>query len=327
MGDFSSNSRKATIFGGTGFLGRYIVQRLVRQGWIVDVITRNPNQGLFLKPLGLIGQINLIEGNFLNHKNLRGLLKGSDVIINCVGALHESANQNFKLLHIETPEKLAKYASDLGVGKFIHLSSIGADERSDSYYAKTKGLGERRIHESFPGAIILRSSVVFGAEDKFFNLFSSIASISPVIPIVRGQTLFQPVYVDDIACAVESLLHNACLTSKKGIIYELGGTEILSFRDLILKVLLQIKRKRIILDIPIWVANIMCPLVYMANKITLNTVPLLITRDNIKQLEKNNIVTESMPGFKELGVSPRAMDSILPNYLNRYRPKGQFSDL
>ena len=326
MGDFSSNSRKATIFGGTGFLGRYIVQRLVRQGWIVDVITRNPNQGLFLKPLGLIGQINLIEGNFLNHEHLRGLLKGSDVIINCVGALHESANQNFKILHIETPAKLAKYASELGVDKFIHLSSIGADERSESYYAKTKGLGERRIHESFPEAIILRSSVVFGAEDKFFNLFSSIASISPVIPIVRGQTLFQPVYVDDIACAVESLLQDTSSTNK-GIIYELGGTEILSFRDLILKMLFLIKRKRIISEIPFWVADIMCPLVYMANKITLNTIPLLITRDSIKQLETDNIVAENMPGFKELGVSPRVMDSILPNYLNRYRPKGQFSDL
>ena len=137
MGDFSSKSRKATIFGGTGFLGRYIVQRLARQGWIVDIITRNPHQGLFLKPLGFVGQINLVEGDFLNHKYLRGLLQGSDVIINCVGVLHESTNQKFKMLHCEIPAKLAKYASELEVREFIHISSIGANEGSESYYAKT----------------------------------------------------------------------------------------------------------------------------------------------------------------------------------------------
>ncbi len=327
MDDFSKNSPKVTVFGGSGFLGRYIVQRLSRQGWMVNVITRNPHEGLFLKTLGHIGQINLIKGNFLNSKPLKEVLKGSNAVVNCVGILNETSNQKFKILHSEVPAKLAEYASDMDVGKFIHISSIGADKNSDSHYARTKGLGEERICEAFPKAIILRSSVMFGAEDKFFNLFSSIASLSPVLPVVGGTTLFQPVYVDDIAHAVEKLLQGCELNKKKGLIFELGGPEILNFRDLMSKMLFSIQRRRMLLDIPFWMANFICPIVYMANKVSLNTVPLLITKDQIRQLKKNNIVSEDIPGFQDLDISPRVLDNILPAYLGRYRPKGQFTDL
>lgn len=326
MGDFSNNSPKATIFGGTGFLGRYIVQRLARQGWIIDVITRNPSEGLFLKTLGYIGQINLVQGDFDNFENLKRVLKQSNALVNCVGILNESANQKFKILHCDVPAKLAQYASDLGVDNFINISSIGADKSSSSNYAKSKGLGEIKIREAFPRAIILRSSVIFGAEDQFFNLFSSIASLSPVIPVVGGKTLFQPVYVDDIAFAVEKILTDEKLIHKTGVIYELGGSEVFSFRDLIQKMLFVIKRRRFVLEIPFWIANIMCPLVYIANKASFNTVPLLITKDQIKQLKKNNITSSEMLGFEDLGILPRVMDAILPTYLNRYRPKGQFYD-
>ena len=327
MGDFSNNSKKVTVFGGTGFLGRYIVQRLARQGWMINVVTRNPSEALFLKTAGYIGQINLFQGDFTNFENLKSILKDSNVLINCVGILNESAKQKFKFLHSYVPAKLAHYATELGIDKFINISSIGADESSNSEYAKTKGLGEKKIRQAFPDAIILRSSVIFGAEDKFFNLFSSIATFSPIIPVVGGKTLFQPVYVDDIAFAVEKILTDPKLTYKNGVTYELGGPEVFCFRDLMKKMLSIIKRRRFILEIPFWIANIMCPLVYMANKLSFNTIPLLITKDQIKQLKKNNIVSEKALGFKDLEIFPRVIDAILPTYLNRYRPKGQFCDL
>ena len=327
MGDFSNNSKKVTVFGGTGFLGRYIVQRLARQGWMINVVTRNPSEALFLKTAGYIGQINLVQGDFINFENLKSILKDSNVLINCVGILNESANQKFKFLHSDAPAKLAHYATELGIDKFINISSIGADESSNSEYAKTKGLGEIRIRQAFPDAIILRSSVIFGAEDKFFNLFSSIATLSPVIPVVGGKTLFQPVYVDDIAFAIEKILMDPKLTHKNGVTYELGGPEVFCFRDLMQKMLSTIKRRRFILEIPFWIANIMCPLVYVANKLSINTIPLLITTDQIKQLKKNNIVSEKELGFGDLEIFPRVIDAILPTYLNRYRPKGQFCDL
>ena len=327
MGDFSNNSKRVTVFGGTGFLGRYIVQRLARQGWMINVVTRNPNEALFLKTAGHIGQVNLVKGDFLNFENLKSTVMSSDVLINCVGILNESANQKFKFLHSDAPAKLAHYATELGIKQFINISSIGADESSNSEYAKTKGLGEIRIRKAFPEAIILRSSVIFGAEDKFFNLFSSIATLSPVIPVVGGKTLFQPVYVDDIAFAVEKILTDPKLTYKNGVTYELGGPEVFCFRDLMKKMLSTIKRRRFILEIPFWIANIMCPLVYVANKLSFNTIPLLITKDQIKQLKKNNIVSEKALGFGDLGIFPRVIDAILPTYLSRHRPKGQFCDL
>ena len=327
MGDFSNNSKRVTVFGGTGFLGRYIVQRLARQGWMINVVTRNPNEALFLKTAGHIGQVNLVKGDFLNFENLKSTVMSSDALINCVGILNESANQKFKFLHSDAPAKLAHYATELGIKQFINISSIGADESSNSEYAKTKGLGEIRIRQAFPEAIILRSSVIFGAEDKFFNLFSSMATLSPVIPVVGGKTLFQPVYVDDIALAVEKILTDPKLLYKNGLTYELGGPEVFSFRDLMQKMLATIKRRRYILEIPFWIANIMCPFVYVANKLSFNTIPLLITKDQIKQLKKNNIVSEKALGFGDLGIFPRVIDAILPTYLSRHRPKGQFCDL
>ena len=327
MGDFSNNSKKVTVFGGTGFLGRYIVQRLARQGWMINVVSRKPSEALFLKTAGYVGQINLVQGDFINLEKLKSILKDSNVLINCVGILNESADQKFKFLHSDAPAKLAHYAAEIGIDKFINISSVGADESSNSDYAKTKGLGEIKIRQAFPEAIIIRSSVIFGAEDRFFNLFSSIATLSPVIPVVGGKTLFQPVYVDDIAFAVEKILIDPKLTNKNGVTYELGGPEVFCFTDLMQKMLSVIKRKRLILEIPFWIANIMSPLVYVANKLSFNTIPLLITKDQIKQLKKNNTVSEKELGFGDLEIFPRVIDAILPTYLNRYRPKGQFFDL
>ena len=328
MSNYSFKSPIITIFGGTGFLGRYIVNRLAKSGYIINVVTRFPNEAIFLKTSGDVGQISFVEGSFSNLSKLTFLLSSSEIVINCVGILNEEKNRKFRQIHSDAPEKLAILAKDKGVKKFIHISSIGADQKSDSNYAKSKGIGETKIINAFPDAIILRPSIVFGPEDQFFNLFSQISCISPILPIVGGDTKFQPVYVDDIAKLVEKIIKIEKSTSEKNnSIYELGGPDIMSFHSLMLKMLSFIYRKRLIVNLPFWFAKFMCPMIFILHKLSLNKIPLLITADSIKQLKNDNIVSKKFLGFEDFGIKPKSMDLILPSYLKHYRPRGNFSDL
>ena len=328
MTNFSFKSPNVTIFGGTGFLGRYIVNRLSKLGYIINIVTRTPNEAIYLKTSGNVGQVKLTEGSFSNLNNFTSLFKTSDIIINCVGILNEEGDQTFKKLHSDIPEKLAILAKKSGVKKFIHISSIGANPNSDSKYSKSKGIAEEKILKAFPEAIIFRPSIVFGSEDQFFNLFSQISCISPILPIVGGKTKFQPVYVDDIAKMVVGVLQNdAPNTKKNNRIYELGGPEIISFRSLMVKMLSVIYRKKLIINLPFWLAKAMCPLILILNKLTFKKIPLLITEDSVKQLKYDNIVSEEYMSFEDLDIKPKSLDLILPSYLKRYRPRGNFSDL
>ena len=328
MTNFSFKSPNVTIFGGTGFLGRYIVNRLSKLGYIINIVTRTPNEAIYLKTSGNVGQVKLTEGSFSNLNNFTSLFKTSDIIINCVGILNEEGDQTFKKLHSDIPEKLAILAKKSGVKKFIHISSIGANPNSDSKYSKSKGIAEVKILKAFPEAIIFRPSIVFGSEDQFFNLFSQISCISPILPIVGGKTKFQPVYVDDIAKMVVAVLHiEAPNTKKNNTIYELGGPEIISFRSLMVKMLSVIYRKKLIINLPFWLAKAMCPLILILNKLTFKKIPLLITEDSVKQLKNDNIVSEEYMSFEDLEIKPKSLDLILPSYLKRYRPRGNFSDL
>ena len=328
MTNFSFKSPNVTIFGGTGFLGRYIVNRLSKLGYIINIVTRTPNEAIYLKTSGNVGQVKLTEGSFSNLNNFTSLFKTSDIIINCVGILNEEGDQTFKKLHSDIPEKLAILAKKSGVKKFIHISSIGANPNSDSKYSKSKGIAEVKILKAFPEAIIFRPSIVFGSEDQFFNLFSQISCISPILPIVGGKTKFQPVYVDDIAKMVVGVLQiEAPNTKKNNMIYELGGPEIISFRSLMVKMLSVIYRKKLIINLPFWLAKAMCPLILILNKLTFKKIPLLITEDSVKQLKYDNIVSEEYMSFEDLDIKPKSLDLILPSYLKRYRPRGNFSDL
>ena len=328
MTNFSFKSPNVTIFGGTGFLGRYIVNRLSKLGYIINIVTRTPNEAIYLKTSGNVGQVKLTEGSFSNLNNFTSLFKTSDIIINCVGILNEEGDQTFKKLHSDIPEKLAILAKKSGVKKFIHISSIGANPKSDSKYSKSKGIAEIKILKAFPEAIIFRPSIVFGSEDQFFNLFSQISCISPILPIVGGKTKFQPVYVDDIAKMVVGVLQiEAPNTKKNNRIYELGGPEIISFRSLMVKMLSVIYRKKLIINLPFWLAKAMCPLILILNKLTFKKIPLLITEDSVKQLKHDNIVSEEYMSFEDLDIKPKSLDLILPSYLKRYRPRGNFSDL
>ena len=328
MTNFSFKSPNVTIFGGTGFLGRYIVSRLSKLGYIINIVTRTPNEAIFLKTSGNVGQVKITEGSFSNLSNLTSLFNTSDIVINCVGILNEEGDQTFKKLHTDIPEKLAILAKKNGVKKFIHISSIGANPKSDSKYSKSKGIAEVKILKAFPEAIILRPSIVFGSEDQFFNLFSQISCISPILPIVGGSTKFQPVYVDDIAKTVVGVLQTEAPNLKKNnIIYELGGPEIISFNSLMVKMLSIIYRKKLIINLPFWLAKAMCPIILILNKLTFKKIPLLITEDSVKQLKNDNIVSKEYLSFEDLEIKPKSLDLILPSYLKRYRPRGNFSDL
>ncbi len=328
MTNFSFKSPNVTIFGGTGFLGRYIVNRLSKLGYIINIVTRTPNEAIYLKTSGNVGQVKLTEGSFSNLNNFTSLFKTSDIIINCVGILNEEGDQTFKKLHTDIPEKLAILAKKSGVKKFIHISSIGANPNSDSKYSKSKGIAEVKILKAFPEAIIFRPSIVFGSEDQFFNLFSQISCISPILPIVGGKTKFQPVYVDDIAKMVVGVLQIEEPNIKKNnTIYELGGPEIISFRSLMVKMLSVIYRKKLIINLPFWLAKAMCPIILILNRLTFKKIPLLITEDSVKQLKYDNVVSEEYMSFEDLEIKPKSLDLILPSYLKRYRPRGNFSDL
>lgn len=328
MTNFSFKSPNVTIFGGTGFLGRYIVNRLSKLGYIITIVTRAPNEAIFLKTSGNVGQVKFTEGSFSNLSNLKSLFNTSDIIINCVGILNEEGDQTFKKLHTDIPEKLAILAKKNGVKKFIHISSIGANPKSDSKYSKSKGIAEVKILKAFPEAIILRPSIVFGSEDQFFNLFSQISCISPILPIVGGKTKFQPVYVDDIAKMVAGVLQMKAPNLKKNYtIYELGGPEITSFHSLMVKMLSIIYRKKLIINLPFWLAKAMCPIILILYKLSFKKIPLLITEDSIKQLKNDNIVSKEYLSFQDLEIKPKSLDLILPSYLKRYRPRGNFSDL
>ena len=328
MTNFSFKSPNVTIFGGTGFLGRYIVSRLSKLGYIINIVSRTPNEAIFLKTSGNVGQVKITEGSFSNLSNLTSLFNTSDIVINCVGILNEEGDQTFKKLHTDIPEKLAILAKKNGVKKFIHISSIGANPKSDSKYSKSKGIAEVKILKAFPEAIILRPSIVFGSEDQFFNLFSQISCISPILPIVGGSTKFQPVYVDDIAKTVVGVLQTEAPNLKKNnLIYELGGPEIISFNSLMVKMLSIIYRKKLIINLPFWLAKAMCPIILILNKLTFKKIPLLITEDSVKQLKNDNIVSKEYFSFEDLEIKPKSLDLILPSYLKRYRPRGNFSDL
>ena len=328
MTNYSFKSPNVTIFGGTGFLGRYIVNRLSKLGYIITIVTRAPNEAIFLKTSGNVGQVKFTEGSFSNLSNLKSLFNTSDIIINCVGILNEEGDQTFKKLHTDIPEKLAILAKKNGVKKFIHISSIGANAKSDSKYSKSKGIAEVKILKAFPEAIILRPSIVFGSEDQFFNLFSQISCISPILPIVGGKTKFQPVYVDDIAKMVAGVLQMKAPNLKKNYtIYELGGPEIISFHSLMVKMLSIIYRKKLIINLPFWLAKAMCPIILILYKLSFKKIPLLITEDSIKQLKNDNIVSKEYLSFQDLEIKPKSLDLILPSYLKRYRPRGNFSDL
>jgi NADH dehydrogenase len=315
-------SKLVTIFGGSGFVGRYIARRMAKEGWRVRVAVRRPNEALFVKPYGTPGQVEPMACNIRDDASVRAMIRGADAVVNCVGILNGLGKNTFDAVQAEGAGRIARIAADEGVGALVHVSAIGADAQSDSDYARTKGQGEAAVLEAFPSAVILRPSIIFGTEDQFFNRFAGMARMLPVLPVVGAETRFQPVYVDDVAqAAVKGVLGQAAPGG-----YELGGPEVDTFRGLMLRMLAAIERRRAVVNVPFFLARLMGFGFDMIQAVTLGLIEnKLITRDQLRNLARDNVVAPNAKGLADLGITPTAMEAVLPDYLWRFRPSGQFA--
>lgn len=315
-------SKLVTIFGGSGFVGRYIAQRMAKEGWRVRVAARHPNDALFVKTYGTVGQVEPLACNIRDDASVRSVLRGSDAVVNCVGILNRSGRNTFDSVQSEGAGRIARLAAEQGIGTMVHVSAIGADPASDSDYARSKAEGEAAVVAAFPSAIILRPSIIFGTEDGFFNRFAGMSRLGPILPVVGANTRFQPVHVDDVAqAAVKGVLGQAAPGT-----YELGGPDVDTFRGLMGRMLKVIHRRRLVLNVPFFLARIMGFGFDMLQAVTLGLIEnKMITRDQVRNLRHDNVVAEGARGFADLGIAPVAMDSVLPEYLWRYRPSGQYA--
>ena len=316
-------SKLVTIYGGSGFIGRYIARRMAKEGWRVRIAVRRPNEALFVKPYGVVGQVEPVLCNIRDDKSVASALRGADVVVNCVGLLKEKAKNTFNSVQNEGADRIARLAASEGVVRIVHVSAIGADINADSDYATSKGMGEANVLKHMPNAVILRPSIVFGAEDQFFNRFASMARFGPVLPIVGAETKFQPVSVDDVAEAAVLAITGI---AKPGI-YELAGPDQDTFRGLMYRMLKVIQRRRLVLDVPMFMARLMAASFEMGNKLTFGIAPVPMTRDQVKSLSVDNVPSGEFPGLEELGIEPVSMVSVLPEYLWPFRVSGQFAEI
>jgi len=311
-------TKLVTIFGGSGFLGRHVVRALAKDGWRIRVAVRHPNTAHFLKPMGRVGQIQLLKCNVAEDDDVDAALAGVDAAINLVGILAQSGHQRFYRLHVEAAERIARMAKEHGAGQLVHVSAAGVAEEAPALYFRTKWEGEQRVREAFPAATIIRPSLLFGPEDNFFNRFAWLARMTPpFVPFPLfggGTTRFQPVYVGDVAAGIAEVLDDPAMAGKT---YELGGPEVMTLRQIIELTLKTINRPRFLIPVPLFVARI--------QGAVLQFLPMkLLTLDQAKMLETDVVVSEGAFTLHELGIAPTAVEAILPSYLWRFRRSGQF---
>jgi uncharacterized protein YbjT (DUF2867 family) len=311
-----------TVFGASGFLGRHSVRALAKAGWRVRAVCRKPNLANYLLPAGHVGQIQLIKGNINHDEDVAQAVAGAGAVANLTGVLYGHGAQGFEHIHVDAARRIARAARAAGAEAMVHLSAIGADTEAESAYARSKADGESALREEFAAAVIMRPSVVFGPEDRFFNKFASLARFTPVLPLIGGgHTRLQPVYVADVAAAVVRAL---ALPEAQGQTYELGGPKVSSFKELLQFILQETGRKRLLLPWPFFLASINAFFLQMPSML-LPIAPLL-TVDQVRLLKNDNVVQDGACTLADLGITPTAMESIVPGYLWRFHPKGQFKD-
>ncbi len=319
MSDARVRQEIVTVFGGSGFLGRYVVQALARRGYRVRAAVRRPDLAGHLQTHGVVGQIHAVQANVRNRESIERAVAGSHAVINLVGILFQSGKQKFDVVQGEAPGWIAAAAKEAGAQRMVQMSAIGADPESPAAYGRTKARGEARAREAFEETVVFRPSIVFGPEDDFFNRFAEMARFLPALPLIGGgHTLFQPVFVADVAEAVARAVDGDI---ERGTTYELGGPEIKSFKEL-LELMFEIThRKRLLLPLPVAFAKMQASVFQL-----LPQPPLTV--DQVKLLERDNIVSEA--AIKDgrtldgLGIEARALATVLPSYLWRFRPSGQF---
>ena len=310
-----NNQKIIAIFGAGGFLGKYLMRQLTKLDYRVKVATRNPYLKGYLKPLGNPGQIELFKTNIFDPEDVKQVLKNCGFAINLIGIFYETRKQKFSQVHAKFPYLLSNLCNETGVKNLIHISALGVREGHDSRYMQSKLEGEKNIQNVFKSSVILRPSLIFGPEDKFFNTFASIAQFSPALPLIGGGKIkFSPIYVGDIAKAIVKVLK---LNNSESKIYELGGPENYSFRELMEILLKEIKKKRFLIPIPFGVAKFQSYFLQMMSN------PLL-TPDQVEMLKYNNIISGEYPTLEDLGISGKTIQSILPKYIYRFRTGGQF---
>lgn len=302
----------ATVFGGSGFIGRYIVKRLAKKGFVVRVAVRDTERALFLKPMGAVGQVVPLHASLINEPTVHRAVDGADLVVNAVGILSERQSGDFQRIQADGAGLVARLAAAAGVAHLVHISAIGANPQAASRYAASKGAGEHMVREVFPSATILRPSLVFGPEDQLFNRFAGMARLLPIMPVICGDTRFQPVYVGDVADAVMAALGRP---DAAGAVYELGGPRVLSMRELLAYILQETGRHRRMVDVPMGLARLQARIMEL--------VPgKPLTRDQLLMLQQDNVVGADMPGLKELDIVPTPLELVVPAYLRRFQPGG-----
>lgn len=313
-----STSNLVTIFGGAGFIGTQVVQLLARRGYRIRVAVRRPDLAGHVRPLGAVGQVMPIQANIRNRESVERAIRGSSIVINLVGIGHESGKQRFRAVHAMGARNVAEAAKALGVNSLVHVSALGADMQAPSGYARTKALGETEVLTAFPSAVVIRPSIVFGPGDGFFNRYGMLARMLPVLPVIGAKSRLQPIYVGDVA---EAICRAAEAEVKGGKIYEIGGPEVATHKELVARVLTDTQRSNLLLPLPAGLAKL------LALPLSLLPSPL-ITGDQVDQLQADNVVSEEAKREKRtlaaFDIAPTAMDAILPSYLWRFMKNGQF---
>lgn len=306
---------RVAVIGASGFIGRYVVQRLAARGAVIAAIVRDVERANVLQPMGDVGQIARIRASLLDEARLAQALAGADAVVNLAGILYERGTQSFEAIHHEGPARLGRLAHAAGVKHFVHVSALGAAADSPSAYARSKAAGETALRAAFPSAVILRPSIVFGPEDEFFNRFAAMAQFVPALPLIGGgKTRFQPVYVGDVADAVVKAIGDP---SAAGRTYELGGPRVYTFKELMQLVLAETRRRAALIPVPFALASLEAAFLEL-----LPTPPL--TRDQVKLLKGDNVVAPGAPTLKDLGIAATAVEAVLPTYMDRYRRGGWF---
>ncbi len=309
-----------TVFGGSGFIGTQVVRALAKSGYRVRVAVREPGLAYRMRMLGDVGQIEIVQANIRVASSVTRALTGAQGCVNLVGVLYEAGRQKFASIHTEGAKTVAEAALAAGVSRLIQVSAIGADPNSPAKYARSKALGEAAVREAFPGATILRPSIVFGQEDAFFNRFGQMSALAPVLPLIGGGTTrFQPVFVGDVASAVAKALQ---LTASVGATYELGGPSVYTFKALLELIRRETGHHPPLLPIPFGIASLLGS---VGDLQALIGAPFLTT-DQVALLKTDNVVAAGALGLADLGVKATSVEAIVPSYLYRYRKGGQYAD-
>lgn len=309
-----------TVFGASGFVGRYVVRRLAQEGYRVRAVTRRPEEAGFLRVYGHPGQVEPILGNIRDDASVAMAVRGAAGVVNCVGTFDLKGRNRMEAVQADGAVRVARAAAAAGVQRMVHVSAIGADPGSPALYGRTKAAGEAGVLAAFPAAVILRPSVIFGTEDQFLNRFATMATQAPVLPLFGAEAKFQPVWVDDVAAAVV-----AGLESGAPGVYELGGPEVMTFREIMGRMLHHIRRARPVIGLPFGLGRLIATVTGGLRAVTGGLAPQPVTRDQLASLTRDTVVSPGARGFADLGLTPAALDAVAPDYLWRFRPAGQYA--